>query len=203
MNAPPRIVDAVLLGGGHGRRAGGPKALRLVEGELAWRRQARLMRAWGCREVVAVLHPDAFADGPPPPLACGGVRAVRADPDAPMFASLQEGLRALRAPGAAAPDWILQLPVDCPWPGDAVADALLAKAAGLPPDDRRVGAIRPQHAPSGRHGHPLLLRTAASAELTWMDARFARLDRWLETMREGGVLSVPVQTEAILANHNR
>ena len=208
--SPP--LRGLLIAGGHGRRAGGPKALRQVGDDLAWRMQARALLAAGCDEVVAVLHPDAWlkawttlAD----PSATPGVRCVAADPDAPMFASVQRGLTVM-ADGADAADvrWAL-LPVDCPMPGAAVLRALRDAADGdedaaKSRDDDGWWVARPfvatAHGP--RFGHPLLLAPVAAAALRAMDATETRLDRWIAGLDAAARLDVEVADAGILANHN-
>lgn len=177
---------AVLLAAGHGRRAGGPKALKVVGGELWWRVQARSI---GCDvgRVVAVLHPDArLADE-------AGILAIHGDPDAAPLASLQLGLRQVAANRA-----VFVLPVDCPWPGREVA---LALAAAL---QAPALAARPLASVDGRlrGGHPLLLAPEAAAEIGALDPATARLDYWLRDLPAGLRRDVVVGDSRVLANFN-
>ncbi len=182
-------VIGVLLAGGHGRRAGGPKALKVVGGRPLWRAQAGAMVSdLGC--VVAVLHPGAWPDADAPLLGC---IPVASDPDATQLASLQRGLAEV-ATGAA-----LVLPIDCPWPGTAVVAALAtaAEATG-------VLAAVPTVTLDGqvRRGHPVWLAAAAVGQLLTLDPQLNRLDHWLAGMPERVAL-VDVGDPAILANFNR
>ncbi len=203
---PPPTLLGLLIAGGHGRRAGGPKALRQVGGDLAWRAQARALLAAGCDEVVAVLHPDAWQPAwttQADPSATPGVRCVGADPDAPMFASVQRGLAAMA--DAADARWVL-LPVDCPMPDAAVLRALrdAADAAADAAEDAAWSVARPFVATASgpRFGHPLLLAPVAAAALRAMDAAEARLDRWIAGLDGAARLDVEVADAGILANHN-
>ncbi len=186
-------LTVLVLGGGQGRRAGGPKALKVHSqtGELLWRWQRRLILA-DASQVVSVLHPGAW-QGLQPPQADEG--AVAADPDAEAFDSLQRGLAACDPTLPVA-----VLPVDCPWPGRAVLAALLqrAEAPTLP-----VLAVRPVvNTPSGpRGGHPLLLLPAALPLLLALDPQTARLDHWLRDLGPRAA-DAPVSDPAVLANHN-
>lgn len=182
----------MLLGGGHGRRAGGPKALKLVDGRPWWRLQVERVAADGLRP-LAVLHPGAW-DAPEPPLPG---EAVAADPDEPPFLSLRRGLAQVPA---ATPLWVL--PVDCPWPGAAVAAALRAAQAAGP-----WLAVIPQASDASgrlRGGHPLALSADAVArlrQLTAAQAAATRLDHWLRDHADQ-VLRLAVADPAVLANHN-
>ena len=200
---PRRLpLDAIglLLGGGHGRRAGGPKALKLLEGEPLWRHQARRTQAAGCAQVVAVLHPDAFpaaTDQPEP-----GVLAIESDPDAAPFASLQRALAAIAADRA-----VLLLPVDCPCPPRAVAVALLAATLEARLRATPWSAARPvvRCVPDlpPRAGHPVLLSPAFRTQLSDANPETARLDHLLASLAAPCRLDVEVRSTAILANFNR
>ena len=192
--SPP--VDAVLLAGGRGRRAGGPKAFKRVDGELAWRRQARLLLQAGAERVAVVIHPDRPADDLAEPVP-DTVLVVASTPQAEMFASLQAGLRALRQSddhGAAT----LILPVDCPLAGLPVTDALLAALGdgkSSPP-----AVIRPVF--EGRRGHPIVLSAALCEDLAAGSSN-RRLDHIIRALAAQSVRDVAVEDPAILANHNR
>ena len=195
--APAGItLRAVLLAGGHGRRAGGPKALQRIDGDLLWRVQARALAAVGCAHIVAVLHPRAWAESDPPAPADAACAAVRADPDAMPFASLLAALGALRSGGP-----LFVLPVDCPCPSRAVFTELWA--AGTAADARGLGwdAVRPVHA--GQGGHPVLLAWRFAEGLSARDPVQTRLDRELAQARAAGrVIDVAVRDAGVLANWN-
>lgn len=200
----PRPLLGLLIGGGHGRRAGGPKALRAVDGVWAWQHQVAAMREAGCDEVVAVLHPDAFV---PPylPATAPGAIAIAADPDAPMFASVRLGLQRLvdhpRWPAIAG---VALLPVDCPMPAAAVLAALARAGAAASVAGHPWACARPvvMTANGPRFGHPLLIAPPAAAELATADPATTRLDHWLAALPAAMRLDVPVVDLGILANHN-
>ncbi len=180
-------TTAVLLAAGHGRRAGGPKALIAVEGQPLWLRQAQRLRGVGLPQVIAVLHPDvALRDAP-------GLRALHGDPDATPLHSLQRAL-------AATPGPVLLLPVDCPAPARGVVVRLLAAAAR----DPLVQAARPvvQDADGVRGGHPLWLAAGTCQQLRALDAQRGRLDVFLRGLGAGYV-DVPVADRSVLGNFNR
>lgn len=195
----PRQALVVLLGGGQGRRAGGPKALKLVSGRPWWRLQCEAIQADGLTP-LAVLHPDAWRCAEPP--AAHGApesppTAVRSDPDEPAFDSLLRGLQALPKHRGA---WIL--PVDCPWPG---LGALQPLAQAM--DSSLFWAVLPvAETPEGawRGGHPVWLSASAVSDLcdlTGSDRTQGRLDEWLRR-RTAQVARIRVADVSVLANHN-
>jgi molybdopterin-guanine dinucleotide biosynthesis protein A len=182
----------LLLGGGQGRRAGGPKALKLLDGRPWWRWQAERVAGDGLRP-LAVLHPDAWQSPEPPQPG----EAAISDPSEPAFLSLKRGI--VRVP-FGVPLWVL--PIDCPWPGKTVLTQLqapLASGAWL--------AVVPQAVdPDGRlrGGHPLGLSPLAVEQLRaipWEIAVETRLDHWLRAHSDQ-TLRLTVQDPAVLANHN-
>ena len=217
-SAPHKLIG-LLIGGGHGRRAGGPKALRAVDADLWWRLQARAMLDGGCDDVVAVLHPDAWTPthrAIAPPANTPGVTCVCADPDAPMFASVQLGLRAIIEACGVSTDavefHVALLPVDCPMPGsdgprasvlqalrDAVPTAASAEATSQP---WLIARPWVQTTNGPRFGHPLLLSAQATEALVACDAETTRLDHWIAGLAATRRLDVAVTVEGILANHN-
>jgi|ETNmetMinimDraft_26_1059896.scaffolds.fasta_scaffold54920_2 CTP:molybdopterin cytidylyltransferase MocA len=190
----------LLLAGGHGRRAGGPKALKPMAGQPLWRWQARRMRAAGCAHVAAVLHPTALWTE-----AEAHLSMVPADADAPMFASVQAGLRVLQGltpTNDATSGWhrplVLMLPVDCPMPEVAVVTALLSAVDTV--QSAPWSVVRPRH--EGRHGHPLLLAPAFVQRLLGEDPRSARLDLLIRALPARQALSAEVDMPGVLANFN-
>ena len=161
-------------------RAGGPKALKLRDGQFLWRWQCERLVQLGARP-LAVLHPSAWQPG-----------QVRADPDAPLFASLLAGLAAV-PPGDV---WVL--PVDCPCPPRAVWVALLAAARECEARGRSWLAIQPEL--DGRGGHPVLISAAWRAELMSLSPTSARLDHVLAAAPQR--VRVPVEDPGVLANFN-
>ena len=194
--SPGLAAAAILLAGGHGRRAGGPKALKRIDGSLLWRVQAHALGAVGCAPVVAVLHPEAWtlADAP---MDVESPLALPADPNALPFASLLQALAAL-PPGHAA----FVLPVDCPCPTRATFCVLRAAALDRDLRGQPWDAVRPLH--DGRGGHPVLLAPMFARVLATLDPTTARLDVELATARAAGLLvEVAVQDAGVRANFNR
>lgn len=190
------LVDAVLLAGGRGRRAGGPKALKVFDGELLWRWQAGRLLAAGVRRVAAVLHPAALT---PPATPIADCIVLSSAPAAEMFISLQQGLRALAKSGQRHA--VMVLPVDCPLPGRQVTDALLTAAASR--DDWLVVAPQLVSGPNGgRRGHPLILARSLCATIVAAGPD-SRLDHMLAKLPAAARIDVPVDDDAILANRNR
>ena len=205
---PPPTWDAVLVAGGHGRRAGGPKALAMRDGRLMWRWQVAAMRAAGCGTIAAVLHPMAMpASNVAEALA--HVRCVEADADAEMIASLQLGLRALaraqpdgRNAGPTRP--VFMLPVDCPCPGAPVFAALGRAAVALELQSQPWQVVRPWVDTSSgrRRGHPVVLGPALIGAVVSLDARTGRLDRLISALPETQRIDVQVKDERICGNFN-
>ena len=182
----------ILLAAGQGKRAGGPKALKLVEGHLWWRCQVEAMRLAVC-QVVAVLHPDAWPDAAVCP---DGVQACAGDPVAEQLASLQQAIAIAVQFAPKLP--VLVLPVDCPWPGVQVAKLLTSAA------DDRCTAVRPVVSIDHflRGGHPLLLTPRSFAPLLALNERTDRLDRWLALQPKGALLNIETADRRVLANRN-
>ncbi len=191
------LAAGLVLAGGHGRRAGGPKALKIIDGELLWRAQVRRLQDAGVAPIVAVLHPSA-AEG------AGALdfpgRIEVADADRPMFASLQQGLRALIDHDAP----VVMHPVDAGVPALATIEALLNAMAGLEPN-QQVKVMRPllvDGEEAGRRGHPIVLMPDFCAELLAMDGDAGRLDHVIAALRTDHALDVPTSDAAIRANYN-
>lgn len=191
--AIPAAIHGLLIAGGHGRRAGGPKALIQTAEGLLWRVQVARLQQAGCEQVVAVLHPTALPAAAPP-----GTTLVAAAPDAPMFASLQLGLATLATSTPDSPLPVLMLPVDCPMPAMSVTADLLAAVGQVGTAPWQVA--RPRH--GQRHGHPLLLAPSFCQLLRQQDPNQARLDRLIAAQPAAQALSVPVADAGILANFN-
>ena len=209
-------ANAVLVAGGHGRRAGGPKALKIRDGVAMWRWQVAALRAAGCGHIAAVLHPSAVPPTSPepavPPEALESANAdsvtltadvvvVPADPDAEMLASLQVGLAAVAT--EAQPTFLL--PVDCPCPPERVFATLLRRAATLTLRGHRWQVIRPWvQTPTGpRRGHPVLLSPALVQAVRDADPTTGRLDRLIQALDAEVRVDVEVDDPSICANFNR
>ncbi len=184
------VLAALLLGGGHGKRAGGPKALKIKDGIPLWQWQCHQLRSQGCAPVIAVLHPSAW-----PVQADHADCTVAADPDATLFASLQLGLAEVPYDHA-----VLVLPVDCPLPSRAVVESLRQAVKDADQQGIFWSLIRPA-LPSGQAGHPIVLSAAWQTELRALDARTARLDQ-LSHQLERRRIDVVCEDPGILANFN-
>ncbi len=133
------LAHVLVLAAGRGTRMGSPKALMLVGGRPWWAIQHERLVAIGVPatwivspEVEAGIRSSGLSPGP----------LVRADPAAPMFASLLAGVAALRH---QPPESLFVLPIDCPAPARRVWESLAAA---------RAVAV-PTHA--GKRGHPVHL----------------------------------------------
>ena len=187
---------AVVLAGGHGRRAGGPKALKVIDGQLLWQCMATRFSEAGLHSTVVVLHPSALPAQPPT-----GVQVVTADPDAPMFASLQRGLLLLPTDLPT-----LVHPVDAGLPNAKLIQALVsAHDEGLA-NGKDCDAWQPQVAvgeQGTRRGHPVLLSAQFWQQLLRKDPQMARLDHTLAAIPEERRGTLPWDDAAVLANYNR
>lgn len=177
---------ALVLAAGHGKRAGGPKALVRDGNTVWWRFQERALRAVGVERVWVVSevvrqeierHDDAPA------------HMVTADPDNPMFASILAGLRSIPL---NTTDGCFVLPIDTPVPDRIVWEGLAAF------DTPRVPEC------VGKHGHPVFL------PLPWVrtlltDIDSGKLDpagQRLDTLIASSAVYFPVDDPTISLNLN-
>jgi nicotine blue oxidoreductase len=173
----------VIPAAGRGRRIGGPKALLCYAGEPLAVHVARTFLAAGCPRVVVVLGAGA-AELEPVLRALPRVATVRADPDAPMLASVLAGLAA--APEADAAGLLVHA-VDAPRVTAATVRRLLAARDAEHDADGLVAACGP------RRGHPLWLAPHRAADLRGAPADHPDgLRGWL---RARGLRIVPVETD--------
>ncbi len=208
----PLQVDAVLVAGGHGRRAGGPKALKDMHGQPLWRWQVAQLRALGCARVFAAVHPAALDDGVSSLALGGGSVALAVDPDGEMLSSLQAALacRGATAEGATpgsptgAERGLLLLPVDCPCPPRPVWAALVATARAREALGQPWQVVRPwvPTVSGPRRGHPVLLGPALLRAVAAADGRVGRLDRLIQALAPDERVDVPVDATEIRANYN-
>ena len=182
MTSTGREVVGVLLAAGAGRRAGGPKALRVDPDKTSWLiRSVAVLLDGGCDRVVVVLG-SARAEA----TAILAGAGVLADPRLTVVEALDwaEGMGAsLRAGLVAAPDGdaVLVHLVDLPDVTAAVVRRLVVRAA--PPVLAR--AIY-----RGEPGHPVLIgadhRAAVLTELSGDAGARAYLDRhWSDRVECG------------------
>jgi molybdenum cofactor cytidylyltransferase len=183
---PLRVLGAatagVVLGGGEGRRFGGPKAwAALPDGRTFLEACAAALAAAGARRVLATLPPGSEDPG-----IAGLEILALPQPGLDMFASLQLGLGKL----LADPAWlrVAVLPVDHPLVRPATV-AALAAAEGR--------AVIPSF--RGKHGHPVVVdrETAlgiVSSELPGPTLR--------EVLAAAGASVLPVDDPGVTANCN-
>jgi CTP:molybdopterin cytidylyltransferase MocA len=138
----------VLLAAGAGRRAGGPKALRVDPDGTAWlARSIAVLREGGCAEVVVVLgsQGDRARELITPDPAVTVVEAF--DWELGMGRSLRSGLLAVRqGPAAAALVHLVDLP-------DVTAEVVRRVLRQAPPGPSTLARATYE----GRPGHPVLI----------------------------------------------
>jgi molybdenum cofactor cytidylyltransferase len=96
-------IPALILAAGSGKRMGGPKALRIWEGETLVRRTARIALAAGCQPVLAVVGDWATGTMEPPLQLIQNPEAAEG-----MASSIRAGVAGLPAEAAG----VLLLTVD-------------------------------------------------------------------------------------------
>lgn len=158
------LSQAYLLAAGRGRRAGGPKAWAVHEGQTLLERQAGFLLSRSL-EVAVSIQAEWLE-------RCRAisrdVRWVPVDPDLPPLASLQALTKALPLSG-----WASLHHVDMPVWEAGLFDAL-ESALG-------EEALVPVY--EGKGGHPLLLSPALAGPLAALDPAKDRLDEWLRTRK--------------------
>lgn len=139
-------VAGLVAAAGAGRRAGGPKAVRVMEGDprTLLERSVCSLQDWGCSLVVAVVRPEHKDLA----TQAGAVPVVPDPAPAEMIDSLRAGLLLLES----SQPWqgFVFAPVDCP--GALAAFAASGPALGDLPTDRPLCASA-----EGRFGHPTYL----------------------------------------------
>lgn len=175
MNAP-RVL---LLAAGHGRRAGGPKALAPFGGATMLEAHLAFLDNLVGPAKVSVSIQQPWLD------RClgmsGQVRWVPVDPDASPLASLQALIRAGRVERSFV--YHVDMPIFAP--------AVFEKLAGA------AGDVVPSF--NGKRGHPVLLGVPTLLEVLRLNPANDRLDEFLG---KRGVVDVPVETDVILKNDN-
>lgn len=175
-------AQVFLLAAGRGRRAGGPKAWRDVDGKPALARHLE-----GLLPLFAGASASVQADWLDRCRALSArVRWVPVDPDLPALASVQA---LVRSRPTDEPGFLYH--VDMPVFQAALFEALLAGLAG-------VEACVPVH--EGRRGHPVLLSPSLYGPLAALDPAQDRLDEFLRSRR---VAEVKTPDAAVLENRNR
>jgi len=169
-------LQVYLLAGGHGKRAGGPKAWLPVEGVTLLEKQIAFLLKRYAPENIAVTIQDGWQK-----------RCLKIDPkvvwvpedprDPPMAALItlikKQPIR----------HWAFFYHVDMPvWEPELFE--MLEKA--VPAAEKEgLEAIAPSQ--GGRKGHPVLLAPQVGSVLVTLDPAKDRLDEWLRTRREGTI----------------
>lgn len=154
-------IVGLVLAGGAGRRAGGPKALLRIEGRTFLAHACRLLARPGVERVIAVIGHEAERVAREAGLPDGALVAVNESPDLGMLSSVWRGLDEAERLGA---DAVLLHPVDHPLVDPATVDRVVVAIR-----DGATIAV-PSHA--GRRGHP-----AGFARASWGALRSAPADR--------------------------
>lgn len=181
-SSPDSPTAGLILGGGFGRRFGGPKAFAtLPDGRTFLTACAQAMTAAGLGPIAATIPPGADD------LRIPGLRIVPLpSADLDMFGSIRIGLGDL----IAAADWrgVVILPVDHP----LVNSGTVAALAGTD-----HAAVIPTLA--GRHGHPIRLGREVAEGVA--DGRCPG-PTLREVMRAAGSVDLAVDDAGIRANCN-
>lgn len=169
----------IVLAAGRGVRAGGPKALHVVNGRPWWEIQRERLERVGLPVVWVVSERVRQGMGESVP-----ERMVIADESAPMFESVLAGVRDVgRRAGASS---VFVLPVDVPVPRARVFHRLTESSSP---------AI-PTH--SGVHGHPVFIPWRFVEGHVLRAGASDRLDRLIESVRA----EVDVDDPSVVTNLN-
>jgi molybdenum cofactor cytidylyltransferase len=181
---PPCIV----LAAGKGSRAGGPKALREIDGRPLVSHQLDALAAVGVSRAIVVVRRELEAE-----IRRCGARdvCINDEPDLGQFSSVLAGAACVLRDESASAAFVL--PVDVPCPSAAVWRAL-AESLGA--------ALCAQPRFHGRGGHPLLCARALVASLCTiaLDRDDARLDVQLHRVSRA---VVEVDDARVIANWNQ
>ena len=178
----PVRFAGLILGGGEGKRFGGPKAFaKLDDGRTFLEACAATLHGAGALPVVATLPP-----GTGDPQIDGLETIALPEPGMDMFASLATGLGRLDD----FPDWrsVAILPVDHPLVGaNAVTDLTDASAKAAIPFFE------------GKHGHPICFDRGVASAIVRGEYPGPTLR---EVLREVGAVDVEVDDPGVVANCN-
>lgn len=177
----------VILAGGKGERAGGPKGLIEYNGRPWLEVQLREFRDRGGSEAVIVLGHEHERYFTMIPSLKAERTVVNPAPERGQFSSIQLGLAQVNTPAAYV------LPVDVPVADESVWHGLAAQL------QEPTMACVPEW--QGRGGHPVLLGRSfinriASASST------DRLDAHIKNLRPGEVKRIPVEDMRVGMNIN-
>ena len=182
------IPIALLLAGGNGVRAGGPKAWKEHKGVTLLEKQATFLLHKFPAGTVWITMQEAWKD------RCDAVSPLvlwtPVDPDATPLGALQALIKR-----CVKGSWAFTYHVDMPLWEEALFTALEERIE----DAEKSGsvAIVPIH--KGRKGHPVVLSPQAQLELAGLDPGSDRLDHWLKTQK---TLTVEVDFPCIHENWN-
>ena len=188
MNTDDRTVSSsirfagLILGGGVGRRFGGPKAYaRLPDGRTFVEACRDALRGAGASVVAATLPPGSAQE------EVAGLRSLPLpESELDMLASARWGLRHL----ISNRRWeaVVMLPVDHPLVTPGTVRALVARQAGA--------AVPVYH---GKHGHPVQLARETAERIAREELRGENLR---DILRRVGVVDVQVDDPGVVANCN-
>lgn len=173
-SAPERGSPAgLLLAAGAGRRAGGPKALRVEQDGTSWlQRSIEVLQAGRCAPVIVVLGCAAEQARPLVREPEKVIMVEAPDWDDGLGRSLAAGLTAVQA---VEPEAVVVHLVDLP---DVTAAVVRRLVDALP----LTGQVLARATYSGRPGHPVLIGrdhlAPILAELSGDAGARAYLDRW-------------------------
>ena len=150
------MVDGIVLAAGASTRMGEPKALLEVEGTTFLERAVQLLRAAGCRYVVAVVNDDDWVER----LAdvSGAAVVINENANAQQIDSLRLGIANLPE-GAAG---VVVLPVDFPRVATETVAKLVAEFERAP-----TAVLNPSY--HGVAGHPVIFARSVLSELLHPD----------------------------------
>jgi molybdenum cofactor cytidylyltransferase len=147
-----RTLDGIVLAAGASARMGEAKALLDIDGTTFLERAVHLLRAGGCRYVLAVVNDDLWVER----LAdvAGAAVIINDEPEAEQIDSLRLGI----ANVADGCDGVMVLPVDFPLIAAETVAALAAEFA-------RTAAPIIIPAYNGETGHPVIFARSVLPEL--------------------------------------
>lgn len=191
---------ALILAGGASRRMGRWKGALHLDGAPLIRAHAAAVQAAGA-EVWKAVYPEMFREEAER-LISPEHRLLNVHPEAPLFASLQLGLRALALEHLDI-DSVLVVPVDMiPLDEDWIA-ALWDRH-----ESTGAWATRPRvsaHAGSGgaaRYGHPVILDQRLFGRLLAADSETERLDYFLRDLPDERKADLEIPAPSALSNLN-
>jgi molybdenum cofactor cytidylyltransferase len=150
------VIDGIVLAAGASKRMGEPKPLLQVDGMTFLERAVHVLRAGGCRYVLAVVNDDDWIER----LAdvSGAAVLINDAPDSEQIDSLQLGIANL----SEDCDGVLVLPVDFP----NVQKETVAKLIQTF-EERNATIVNPSC--DGEPGHPVIFSRRVFAELLGPD----------------------------------